>query len=69
MNRYLKKLIIFLSLFIFLYGCETTKPKSVHGDRPLIDTSKIIAEGKKEIEKKVIKEHHGKYGQTKSQSS
>jgi len=53
MNRYFKKLIIFLSLFIFLYGCQTTKPKSVHGDKPLIDTSKVIAEGKKEIEKKV----------------
>ena len=49
MNEYFKKIIIFISLFIFLYGCQTTKPKSVHGDKPLIDTSKVIAEGKKDM--------------------
>ena len=46
--------IIVLSLFIFLYGCETTKPTvKVHGDKPLIDTSKVITDGKKDIEKKL----------------
>ena len=39
---------------LFLYGCQTTKPVvNVHGEKPLIDTSKVISDGKKQIEKKV----------------
>ena len=54
MNKYYKKIIILFSLFIFLQACQTTKPTgNVHGDKPLIDTSKVITEGKKDIEKKV----------------
>ena len=54
MNKHYTKIIILFSLFIFLQGCQTSKPNvSVHGDKPLIDTAKVIKEGKKEIEKKV----------------
>ena len=54
MYKYFKKIIILFSLFIFLQGCETTKPTvKIHGDKPLIDTKKVIAEGKKDLEKKV----------------
>ena len=53
MNNKLKFLFILL-LPLFLYSCQTTKPsKSVHGDKPLIDTAKIVEEGLKQIEKKV----------------
>ncbi len=54
MSKHYIKIIIFFSLLIFLQGCETTKPTvKVHGDKPLIDTKKVIAEGKKDLEKKV----------------
>ena len=44
---------LFLIMLIFS-GCETTKPTvNVHGEKPLIDTSKVISDGKKQIEKKV----------------
>ncbi len=49
--------IKFFCLFfivLFFAGCETTKPTvNVHGEKPLIDTSKVISDGKKQIEKKV----------------
>ena len=39
------KLLSILLLPLFLYSCQTTKPgKSVHGDKPLIDTAKIVEE-------------------------
>lgn len=47
---------VFSLFFIILFfaGCETTKPTvNVHGEKPLIDTSKVISDGKKQIEKKV----------------
>ena len=47
---------IFSLFFIILFfaGCETTKPTvNVHGEKPLIDTSKVVSEGKKQIDKKV----------------
>ncbi len=56
MKKYLK---IFLSLFlvVLLQSCSTTgtvkKPKSVHGDKPLIDTTVIIKKGQKDMDKKV----------------
>ncbi len=41
-------------LILFLFGCQSTKPGiNVHGEKPLIDTSKVISDGKKQIEKKV----------------
>ena len=53
MSKHYIKIIIFFSLLIFLQGCETTKPTvKVHGDKPLIDTKKVIADGKKDLEKK-----------------
>ena len=54
MSKHYIKIIIFFSLLIFLQGCETTKPTvKVHGDKPLIDTKKVIADGKKDLEKKI----------------
>ena len=48
------KILSILFLPLFLYSCQTTTPvKSVHGDKPLIDTSKIVEEGLKQIERKV----------------
>ena len=52
------KLVIKISslflIMLFFSGCETTKPTvNVHGEKPLIDTSKVISDGKKQIEKKV----------------
>ena len=53
----MKLILKVFSLFfivLFFAGCETTKPTvNVHGEKPLIDTSKVISDGKKQIEKKV----------------
>ena len=53
----MKLVIKIFSLFfivLFFAGCKTTKPTvNVHGEKPLIDTSKVISDGKKQIEKKV----------------
>ena len=53
----MKLVIKIFSLFfivLFFAGCETTKPTvNVHGEKPLIDTSKVISDGKRQIEKKV----------------
>ena len=53
----MKLILKVFSLFfivLFFVGCETTKPTvNVHGEKPLIDTSKVISDGKKQIEKKV----------------
>ena len=46
------KIIIFLFCFSLLTNCATQK-KSVHGDKPLIDPSKVVVEGTKEMRKKV----------------
>ena len=55
MKKYCK---ILLSLFIIvlLQSCATPgkKPKSVHGDKPLIDTAEIIVQGREDMDKKVI---------------
>ena len=55
MNRYFKIILSFLFI-ILLQSCAATskKPQSVHGDKPLIDTAKIIVEGREEMDKKVI---------------
>ena len=52
-----KNLIIYLlSFLVLLQSCATTTKKqgSVHGDKPLIDSSKIIIDGQKEMDQKVI---------------
>jgi len=50
------KILISLSFIALLQSCTTPgqKPKSVHGDKPLIDTAKIIIEGRADMDKKVI---------------
>ena len=50
------RIIFLLSFIILLQSCATMtkKPGSVHGDKPLIDTKKIIVDGQKEMDKKVI---------------
>ena len=54
MNRYFKIILSFLFI-VLLQSCATTskKPQSVHGDKPLIDTAKIIVEGREDMDKKV----------------
>ena len=55
MEKYLK---IFLLIFLIglLQSCAAPnkKPKSVHGDKPLIDTAEIIVQGREDMDKKVI---------------
>ena len=55
MNRYFK-IFITLSFIVLLQSCAISgkKPKSVHGDEPLIDTAKIIVEGRADMDKKII---------------
>ena len=50
------KLVKIISLFIILAltsNCASTKKKSVHGEEPLIDPSKVIVDGTKEMREKV----------------
>ena len=55
MKKYFK---ILFSLFLIglLQSCATPgkKQKSVHGDKPLIDTAEIIVQGREDMDKKVI---------------
>ena len=52
--KFVIKIFSLFFLILFFAGCETTKPTvNVHGEKPLIDTSKVISDGKKQIEKKV----------------
>jgi len=55
MNKYYKIILSFLFI-ILLQSCATTskKPASVHGDKPLIDTAKVIVEGREDMNKKII---------------
>ena len=54
MNRYFKIILSFLFI-VLLQSCATTSKntQSVHGDKPLIDTAKIIVEGREDMDKKV----------------
>tara|TARA_A200000113_G_scaffold39040_1_gene31833 strand:+ start:458 stop:2002 length:1545 start_codon:yes stop_codon:yes gene_type:complete len=54
MKKYFK-IIILLSFVFFLQSCATMtkKTESVHGEKPLIDTKKIIQDGQKDMDKKV----------------
>ena len=53
-NKYLK-LLILLSSIVLLQSCATTtkEVKKVHGDLPLIDSKKVIEDGRKDMDKKV----------------
>jgi type IV pilus assembly protein PilQ len=55
MEKYLK-IILSLLFIVLLQSCATSgkKPQSVHGDKPLIDTAKIIVEGRADMDKKII---------------
>ena len=49
------KILLSLLFIVLLQSCATTKkPTSVHGDKPLIDTAKIIVDGRAEMDKKII---------------
>ena len=55
MIKYLK-ILLTLTFIVLLQSCASTgkKPKSVHGDKPLIDTAEIIVQGREDMDKKVI---------------
>jgi len=48
MKNILKMFILFL-LLLFIAACATTKNRSVHGDKPLIDTKEIKEQAHKEM--------------------
>ena len=47
------KTISLMIILILTSNCASTKKKSVHGEEPLIDPSKVIVEGTKEMQEKV----------------
>ena len=47
------KIIFLLTFFVLATNCASTKKKSVHGEEPLIDPSKVIVDGTKEMQDKV----------------
>ena len=53
MKLKLFKIISLLTILMLTSNCASTKKKSVHGEEPLIDPSKIIVEGTKEMQEKV----------------
>ena len=54
MKKYFK-ILLSLLFIVLLQSCATTKkPVSVHGDKPLIDTAKIIVDGRAGMDKKII---------------
>ena len=55
MKIYLKIILSFW-IILLLQSCAKLekKPEFVHGDKPLIDTAKIIEEGSKDMDKKVL---------------
>jgi type IV pilus assembly protein PilQ len=54
MKKYFK-ILLSLLFIILLQSCATTKKQvSVHGDKPLIDTAKIIVDGRAGMDKKII---------------
>tara|TARA_Y100001958_G_C21243335_1_gene572072 strand:- start:229 stop:1782 length:1554 start_codon:yes stop_codon:yes gene_type:complete len=48
------KLVLFLLFSTLVTNCASTQKKSVHGDKPLIDPSKVVVEGTEEMQKKVL---------------
>ena len=54
MKKYFK-ILLSLLFIVLLQSCATIKkPVSVHGDKPLIDTAKIIVDGRAGMDKKII---------------
>ena len=53
MKLKLFKIISLLIILILTSNCASTKKKSVHGEEPLIDPSKVIVDGTKEMQEKV----------------
>ena len=53
MKLKLFKIISVLTILMLTSNCASTKKKSVHGEEPLIDPSKVIVEGTKEMQEKV----------------
>ena len=54
MKKYFR-ILLSLLFIVLLQSCATTKkPVSVHWDKPLIDTAKIIVDGRVDMDKKVI---------------
>ena len=47
------KIISLLIILMLTSNCASTKKKSVHGEEPLIDPSKVIVDGTKEMQEKV----------------
>ena len=47
-------IILLILCSLLVTNCSSTKKKSVHGDKPLIDPAQIVVEGTKEMQKKVI---------------
>tara|TARA_B100001027_G_scaffold169967_1_gene121512 strand:- start:1992 stop:3545 length:1554 start_codon:yes stop_codon:yes gene_type:complete len=47
------KIISFFIILALTSNCASTKKKSVHGEEPLIDPSKVIVDGTKEMQEKV----------------
>ena len=52
MKSLILKTIYIFSAFAILTNCASTK-KSVHGDDPLIDPSKVVVDGSKSMQEKV----------------
>ena len=52
MKNYLRYFLL-LILSVLLQSCAA-KNKSVHGDKPLIDTAKIIVQGREDMDKKIF---------------
>ena len=54
MKKYFR-ILLSLLFIVLLQSCATTakKPTSVHGDKPLIDTTKIIVGGRADMDKKI----------------
>ena len=54
MKKYFR-ILLSLLFIVLLQSCATTakKPTSVHGDKPLIDTTKIIIGGRADMDKKI----------------
>jgi len=55
MNKYFK-IIISLLFIVLLQSCATASKdkKSVHGDKPLLDPSKVVVEGREDMDEKII---------------
>ena len=53
MNLKFFNIISLIAILMLTSNCASTKKKSVHGEEPLIDPSKVVVEGSKDMEEKV----------------